>query len=194
MKELEIHTFDYSEESWLPVVGYETLYEVSSHGRVKALRREKVVTHRNGTIFTKYEKEKIKKQSNQSEGYLEVTLTQSHAKGKRYKVHRLVARAHIHNPDPENKTCVNHIDHNRKNNRIENLEWCTQTENNRHSPKNMKVICVETGNVYKSLTIAGIACNRSSSTISMSCNGKIKKGKLNFKYYKDYINENTGNL
>ena len=61
-----------------------------------------------------------------SKGYLRVYLSKN-GKRKHHKVHRLVARAFI--PNPENKPQVNHIDGNKKNNSITNLEWVTDTEN-----------------------------------------------------------------
>ena len=62
-------------------------------------------------------------------GYHEIMLN-----GKHYRVHRLVAEAFI--PNPNNLPCVNHIDGNKQNNSIDNLEWCTYSENIIHSFKN----------------------------------------------------------
>lgn len=77
----------------------------------------------------RYGKGKIYKQSN-SHGYRVVSLS---VNGKliSFKVHRLVATAFI--PNPESKPYINHIDGNRSNNCVENLEWCTQKENVYHA-------------------------------------------------------------
>ena len=64
------------------------------------------------------------------QGYQHVTL-QINGKPKRFRVHRLVAEAFI--PNPENKPYVNHIDGNRQNNNINNLEWVTPAENTQHA-------------------------------------------------------------
>lgn len=112
------------EEIWRPVVGYEGLYEVSNLGRLKSLAR--VVNNNGGDKFLK---EKILK--------LSYTGTHDYAsyrfQGKTYRIHRVVARAFI--PNPENKPCVNHIDNNSKNNCVSNLEWCTHKENMLHASK-----------------------------------------------------------
>jgi hypothetical protein len=65
-----------------------------------------------------------------SKGYKRVTLS-INGKTKRFQTHRLVAMYFIENP--LNKPCVNHIDGNKNNNNFENLEWCTYSENEKHS-------------------------------------------------------------
>ena len=65
--------------------------------------------------------------------YYTVALYQNGVRSDRY-VHRLVAQAFI--PNPNNLGYVNHLDHNIKNNNVENLEWCTSSENARHSYEN----------------------------------------------------------
>lgn len=108
------------EEIWKPVVGYEGLYEVSNEGRVKSIRKSKD-KNRNITIQEKI----VKPWGLYKQVYLPV-------RNKDY-VHRLVAKAFI--PNPENKPYVNHIDNNPGNNKVGNLEWCTQKENVAHSSK-----------------------------------------------------------
>jgi hypothetical protein len=70
------------------------------------------------------------KQTELPTGYMQVTIMKN-KKGKSHLVHRLVAKAFL--PNPENKPCVNHIDGNKKNNSVTNLEWCTYSENEKHS-------------------------------------------------------------
>ena len=110
------------EESWKPVVGYEGLYEVSDLGRVRSLDR--VVK---GKRNSKWERKgRILQQANRGNGYYAVGLYKSGTQ-KMYHVHRLVAVAFI--PNPFNKPCVNHLDENKQNNAISNLEWATHKEN-----------------------------------------------------------------
>lgn len=81
-----------------------------------------------GDIFS-IKKNKILKIDN-SIGYSRITL-HKHGKSKKFLVHRLLAIAFILNN--ENKKCINHKDGNKLNNRLDNLEWCTYTENNQHA-------------------------------------------------------------
>ena len=66
-------------------------------------------------------------------GYERVVLTKDGIR-KTYSVHKLVALAFI--PNPENKTTINHIDGNKRNNNVLNLEWATEKENQNHKWKN----------------------------------------------------------
>lgn len=115
-------------EIWKKVVGFEELYEVSSMGRVRSLDR--LTPHINDT--TRVIHSKVLKQQRNPRGYLMVDLRPLNGgKRKNSTVHRLVAIAFI--PNPEEKKCVNHIDGNKANNVLSNLEWATTMENNTHA-------------------------------------------------------------
>lgn len=110
-------------ERWRPVVGFEGRYIVSDRGNVRSLThtdslgRTKPGIPRALTIGTT--------------GYYGVGLYVGHT-AKLARVHRLVAEAFLGNP-AEGRTTVNHIDGNKLNNHVSNLEWATVSENNRHS-------------------------------------------------------------
>lgn len=116
------------EEIWKNIPGYEGFYEVSNIGRIKSLERY-IITKRYGKEVKSFKQEKILKNKIDSKGYLCVLLYKDGCIWKR--VHRLVCIAFIDNP--KNKEQVNHIDGNRQNNKLENLEWCTKSENALHS-------------------------------------------------------------
>lgn len=118
------------QEIWKDVIGYEGLYQVSNQGRVRSLDRNiKVkIKHNNKAL----KKGKILKIQKGKSGYIIVALCKD-GKVKHYRVHRLVAAAFIDNP--ENKPYVNHINGDKTDNRVENLEFCTQSENVLHSYK-----------------------------------------------------------
>lgn len=108
----------FENEEWLPVVGYEGLYEISNLGKVKSLRDN------NGKP-----REKILRQGKMKNGYLYVVLCKE-GKVKTFLIHRLVAQAFIQNPN--NYQTVNHIDENKENNCIDNLEWMDMKQQVNH--------------------------------------------------------------
>ena len=106
------------EEIWKDIKGYEGYYQISNLGRVKSLSR-------------KYSpKERILKNQYDKDGYYEIGLTKNKKK-QYFRVHRLVAQAFIFNI--KNKPQVNHKNGIKDDNRVENLEWCTNQENEKHA-------------------------------------------------------------
>ena len=105
------------QEIWKDVVGYEGLYKISNLGNVLSTRRN---YSKGCKYLTPFE----------NGGYDRVTLVVN-SKHKNLLVHRLVAEAFI--PNPEQKEAVNHIDGNKKNNTVDNLEWVTKQENTIHA-------------------------------------------------------------
>ena len=99
---------------------------VSNKGNVKSLPR--VIIRSDGRKRTYYEK--ILKPGDDRNGYKHVSLVNNKAR-KTTKIHRLVALYFINNPN--NYNVVNHIDGNKHNNNVENLEWCTHSYNNKHA-------------------------------------------------------------
>lgn len=105
-------------EEWKDVVGYEGLYQVSNMGRVKSCER---LTRNNHIV-----KEKIRKPKIDKDGYCCVSLWIDGVSKEQF-IHRLVAQSFI--PNPDNKPCIDHINTNKTDNRVENLKWCTHKEN-----------------------------------------------------------------
>lgn len=174
-------------EEWRDIEGYEGLYQISSLGRVKSLvgRSNHSSDKMLKLVFERYVKVKLYKNS----------------KGKTFPVHRLVAKAFIANG--ENKKEVNHIDCNKYNNNVSNLEWCTRAENHLHKCKNglnnvenaieknkIKIVQMTLENnpikVFSSMSEAGRALNISVSNICNVCKGKLKQtGGYKFKYLEE---------
>jgi hypothetical protein len=116
------------EEIWKDVPGYEDMYEASTYGRVRSLDRVVLKKGNKGSMYYYTIKGRILKQKLTKQGYFEVAFSN----GKRndltsLRVNRLVAFTFLLNPD--NLPEVHHIDHEKTNNRIENLKWVTKSEN-----------------------------------------------------------------
>lgn len=121
------------EEVWLPIKGYEGLYEISSFGRVKSVEHK--VAHPsvlgNGGMMTVRER---MRRPNIMKGYHCIAL-KADGKTKVYRIHRLVAEHFISaQPTPEHQ--INHIDGDKSNNHVSNLEWVLPVENTRHAIRN----------------------------------------------------------
>lgn len=116
------------QELWKDIKGFEN-YQISNFGRIKS--KERMVEN----ATRKYLKpEKIIKTHVMKVGYLAVVLRDKQQKNHLLKIHRLVAEAFI--PNPYNFPQVNHIDGNKANTRVDNLEWCTPSQNTRHAIEN----------------------------------------------------------
>lgn len=113
-------------EIWKDIVGYEGYYQVSNLGRIKSLDR--TVTRNDGV--KQFKKGIIKTPKNSTDGYDLITLSKN-GENKTQGIHIIVAKHFI--PNPDNLPEVNHKDFNRKNNRVDNLEWSTHQDNIKHS-------------------------------------------------------------
>lgn len=129
-------------ELWKVIPEFEN-YEISNFGRIKSLLKWDISKK-------KYiKRESILTPVDNGSGYLIIGLRKN-CKRKNFYIHRLVADAFIENP--KKLKYVNHIDYNKSNNNVSNLEWCTQKENVQHSICNMKhrktISHTNTGEMY----------------------------------------------
>lgn len=160
-------------EIWKDIKGYEGLYQVSNLGRIKSLERKSKT--KGNVEYIK--KEKVLKERF-SHGYVSVILYKNGTK-KNFRVHRLVAKAFLVNP--KNLPQINHINFNRSDNRIENLEWVTAKENIQHNFKN--------GNVEKIIKNAKSVGKRYGGNKNATTKAKLRLSK---KVYQ--IDKNTGQI
>jgi hypothetical protein len=113
-------------EKWMPVSKYEGCYEVSNFGRVRSVSRLVKGCH-----SLRINKSRIMSQHREKNGYFKVPLCKNGTQ-KTQLIHRIMAIAFIDNNIRRN-TDVNHIDGDKTNNNIENLELCSRSENMRHA-------------------------------------------------------------
>ena len=102
---------------WKPVPGYESYYEISNYGEIRGVERIISTPHQQRKIKSRVLKPRINKY-----GYLIIDLSKSSV-SKTFEVHRLIALTFL--PHQEGRNCVNHLDADKLNNNVENLEWVT---------------------------------------------------------------------
>ena len=169
---------------------YTGKYQISSKGRVKQLAHTDAKGNKR--------KEKIMKNKKDKYGYQFIGLTKNY-KRNYFSIHRLVALCFI--PNPNNLPQVNHIDENKLNNTIGNLEWCTSKYNINYGNHNKRaaatrkangtydkiskpVYCITNNTVYASAREAARKLNLNQSSITKCLKGKYKStGRYQFKYH-----------
>jgi hypothetical protein len=105
----------FMEEIWKDIKNYEGLYQISNFANIKSLRNNKILKINN---YSEYDK----------------VILYKNKKANIFYVHRLVAESYL--PNPHNYNCVNHKDENKRNNKTDNLEWCTRLYNCNYGKRN----------------------------------------------------------
>lgn len=190
-KVVEAMEDSFKNEVWTSINGYEDIYEVSDHGRIRSVDRYDAAGHRR--------KGRMMAQSYDSYGYKTLKLSKD-GKVTTFKVHRLVALNFIDNDDPEKKTTVNHINEVKDDNRVENLEWMCPKENSRYGNaqirsgqgrrKPVKGTHLETGEIirFDSATEAG-KHGFGRANITSCCTGNLEHHKgYRWEYITEFIN------
>lgn len=114
---------------WKDIPGYEGFYQASDEGQIRSVTK----SVRQWSGGTQVKKGKILSPAIDRIGYLNCALSRLN-KLRSFKVHRLVALAHIPNPNGHRE--INHKDANKLNNHVDNLEWCDHSHNVRHAVAN----------------------------------------------------------
>ena len=172
-------------EIYKDVVGYEGIYQVSNLGNVKRVLISRGVHGKNkdGNILKPFY---------ESNGYLQIGFRKNN-KRKYFMHHSLIAECFI--PNPNNYPFINHINGIKDDNRIENLEWCTHSENMLHairtglrntpkgddSKKTKKVIDIETGIIYPSTSTLALQLGVKKGTLQNWLNNH-RPNKTTFRY------------
>lgn len=180
------------EEIWKEITGFEGLYSVSNLGNIKSHSRKANISNGKFRIM----KERILKPQITFNGYHAIVLNNGD-KHKMFKIHTLVATHFIDNKF--NLKEINHIDGNKLNNHINNIEWCSRSQNVKHSYDSglrvfnqkmrnallnancRKVFCTKTRIIYDSVKDAAKTINVHPSTLSGKLNKK-RRNNTTFKY------------
>lgn len=197
MKEKD--SIDITAEVWKDIAGYEGLYQVSNMGRVRSFSREVKCCGGHSRITRSH----ILHGYINGSGYYEVALCNSEGQSHR-RVHELVAKAFI--PNPTHLPVINHIDEDKANNKVNNLEWCTTAYNNAYGTRNFRIgetlKLTRTGRPviqlslddcflkeYRTIRLAARENHVQPSNIHKACDGTIKQTG-GFKWrYKEEIKE-----
>jgi hypothetical protein len=157
---------------WKPIIGYENYYEISNFGEIRSIQNKS---------------KKIIKPYITNRGYLRIRLFKNKIRTA-FTIHRLVGINFI--PNTENKSYINHIDGNKQNNNVSNLEWVTHSENEKHASENnlknsKSIIQYDLNgnkiNEFNSIKNASIMTGIHKCGISKCCNNKMKTSG-NFKW------------
>lgn len=116
-------------EEWRDIKDFEGVYQVSNYGRIKSCDRTVEKHYRNGVLVKCQIKEKVIRHFTNNKGYSVIRLYKNR-KCYHKLIHRLVAEHFI--PNPNEYLEVNHKDENKRNNRVDNLEWCNRRYNNNY--------------------------------------------------------------